>query len=233
MPSYSGRRFSLDVGEDGFLLSNGSGVDYLQSTIQIPQSKSSLNGSLLSHSSSQLPVRRRASTSSALLFSPSNLGDDPFFGDLSYDGDPFETSQGTYLNSPSISDPLFGHLHGRSSLSIDPADPLASTNSLGMESSLHGASSLRSSHFPLNASFVPFDQNYSLGQNLDFPAEPLDDSKPLFRPGRSFSEIDMSTLPDSIDLTPGSLLAEGPSSLRSIRNGSYNTGVTCWNDERC
>ena len=93
MPSYSGRRFSLDVGEDGFLLSNGSGVDYLQSTIQIPQSKSSLNGSLLSHSSSQLPVRRRASTSSALLFSPSNLGDDPFFGDLSYDGDPFETSQ--------------------------------------------------------------------------------------------------------------------------------------------
>ena len=88
MPSYSGRRFSLDVGEDGFLLSNGSGVDYLQSTIQIPQSKSSLNGSLLSHSSSQLPVRRRASTSSALLFSPSNLGDDPFFGDLSYDGDP-------------------------------------------------------------------------------------------------------------------------------------------------
>ena len=96
MPSYSGRRFSLDVGEDGFLLNNGaSGVDYLQSTIQMPQSKSSLNGSLLSHSSSQLPVRRRASTSSALLFSPSNIGDDPFFGDLSYDGDPFETSQGT------------------------------------------------------------------------------------------------------------------------------------------
>ena len=95
MPSYSGIRFSLDVGEDGFLLNNGpTGVDYLQSTIQVPQSKSSLNGSLLSHSSSQLPVRRRASTSSALLFSPSNLGEDPFFGDLSYDGDPFETSQG-------------------------------------------------------------------------------------------------------------------------------------------
>lgn len=78
---------------------------------------------------------------------------------------------------------------------------------------------------------MPFDQNYSLGQNLDFPAESLDESKPLFRPGRSFSEIDMNTLPDTTDLTPGSLLADGSSSLRSIRNGSYNTGVTCSNNE--
>ena len=103
MSSYSGRRFSLDVGEDEFLLNNGSGgVDYLQPTIQIPQSKSSLNGSLLPHSSTQIPVRRRASTSSALLFGPSSLGgDDPIFGDLSYEGDPFETSQGNsyYLMS--------------------------------------------------------------------------------------------------------------------------------------
>lgn len=102
-------------------------------------------------------------------------------------------------------------------------DSLTQTNSIGMEQPLHGASSLRSSHFPLNASFIPFDQNYSLGPGLNFPAEPLDESKPLFRPGRSFSEIDMSTLPDPMDLTSGSLLGEGPSSLRSIRNGSYNT----------
>ena len=97
-------------------------------------------------------------------------------------------------------------------------DSLTQTNSIGMEQPLHGASSLRSSHFPLNASFIPFDQNYSLGPGLS-----LDESKPLFRPGRSFSEIDMSTLPDPMDLTSGSLLGEGPSSLRSIRNGSYNT----------
>ena len=76
----------MDVGEDEFLLNNGTpGLDYLQPTIQLPSSKGSLNGSLLP---APLPARRRAS----------NLGgDDSFFGDP-YDGDPFESSQGTFFS---------------------------------------------------------------------------------------------------------------------------------------
>lgn len=90
--SYPGRRFSMDVGEDEFLLNNGTpGLDYLQPTIQLPSSKGSLNGSLLP---APLPARRRASTSSALFFGSNLGGDDSFFGDP-YDGDPFESSQGT------------------------------------------------------------------------------------------------------------------------------------------
>ena len=81
--SYPGRRFSMDVGEDEFLLN--------KPTIQLPSSKGSLNGSLLP---APLPARRRASTSSALFFGSNLGGDDSFFGDP-YDGDPFESSQGT------------------------------------------------------------------------------------------------------------------------------------------
>ena len=80
----------MDVGEDEFLLNNGTpGLDYLQPTIQLPSSKGSLNGSLLP---APLPARRRASTSSALFFGSNLGGDDSFFGD------PFESSQGTFFS---------------------------------------------------------------------------------------------------------------------------------------
>lgn len=107
---------------------------------------------------------------------------------------------------PSHVDPLFNHLQRRSSLSLDPADPLAPASALSVESSL------RPSHYSRGSNYLLFD-NFSMGQSLDLPAESFDDPSlapsHLFRPGRSFSEIDMTSLPDT-DAALGDLSLRSP-----------------------
>lgn len=106
----------------------------------------------------------------------------------------------------SHADPLFNHLQRRSSFSIDPADPLAPASTLSVESSL------RPSHYSRGSNYLLFD-NFSMGQSLDLPAESFDDpslaGSHLFRPGRSFSEIDMTSLPDT-DASLGDLSLRSP-----------------------
>ena len=189
--SYGGRRFSLDAGDDLFLSSNPQALDLHSSAAPVASN-------LLSSYPAVLPSRRRAMTSTALSGASGLELEDSLFGDFNAD-EPFESSQGSSYSLPSPTDPLFIHAPHASSLSLEP-DSYTAAHPLGSVDFSHP---LRSFHY-LPLSRHAYDQPHvpPVG-SLDFPGEGFDEGLgiPPFRPGRSFSDVDMPSMQDSYETT--------------------------------
>lgn len=188
--SYGLRRFSLDSGDDLLLPSQ---------SIDLHAAPAAATPSLLPSYSSTMPSRRRAMTSTALMGASGLDMDDPLLGDFNPE-EALESSQG--LSSPplSLTEPLFFPSHRASSLSLEP-DVFGASHNLG--------STVDYPHFR-NYHYMPMS-HLGYDRSLDLQGEYLDDrfSTPSFHPPRSFSDVELTTLPDSFDLAKPSRLAGG------------------------
>lgn len=154
-------------------------------------------------------------TSTALSGASGMEMEDSLFGDFNAD-EPFESSQGFCCSSPSPPDPLFIHAPHASSLSLEPNDPYVASHPLGSVDFNHP--SLRSFHY-IPLSRHPYDQvHVPPVSSLDFPGEGFDEGLgiPPFRPGRSFSDVDMTSIQDAYEM-PKSTHGANASLVESIR----------------
>ena len=203
MPSmrstYGMRRFSLDSGDDLLLSSTPQSID-------LHPAPAPVTPSLLPSYPSVMPSRRRAMTSNALMGASGLDMDDSLLGDFNPE-EAFESSQGPLSRSPSLPEPLFLPSHRASSLSLEP-DVFGASHTLG--STADYPHSFRTYHYmPMN--------HLGYDHSMDLQGDLFDDrfSTPSFHPPRSFSDVDMTTLPDSFDLPKPPRM--GPSGLDSAR----------------
>ena len=145
-------------------------------------------------------------TSNALMGASGLDMDDSLLGDFNPE-EAFESSQGPLSRSPSLPEPLFLPSHRASSLSLEP-DVFGASHTLG--STADYPHSFRTYHYmPMN--------HLGYDHSMDLQGDLFDDrfSTPSFHPPRSFSDVDMTTLPDSFDLPKPPRM--GPSGLDSAR----------------
>lgn len=196
--SYSTRRFSSDFADGDLFFNSSANNDSNHPSIP-------LSSNLLTHpSSSGIPSRRRAMTSTALGLSGFD-GDDSLFCDV-YDTDQYEQSQ----------EPLFRN-NRTGSVSLDPLDSFGTMHGLrsSVDAPLHASSNTNGL---LSASLLPYETN-QVSSGLNYSSDVLDDipMKPI-HVGRSLSDVNSSTL-DGYDF--GNSLFKN---YNSISNGNHSIG---------